>query len=62
MRDLEERKDHWSRTTRREQEIVTLVLHQRDPDLIKTDLIDVWVRLNPGMIATCLLYRGINGI
>lgn len=61
-KDLVERKDHWNKMTRREQEIVILVLHQRDLDLTKTDLIDVWVRLSLGMTIISLLYRGIDGI
>jgi len=60
-KDLEERKDHWNKMTRRGQEIVILVLHQKDLDLTKTDLIDVWVRLSLEMIVTSLLYRGIDG-
>lgn len=59
---VEERKDHWNRTRKSGQEIVILVLHQRDLDLVKTDLIDEWVPLSPGMTATSLLYRGIDGI
>lgn len=61
-KDLVERKEHWNKMTRREQEIVNLVLHQRDLDLTKTDLIDVWVRLSLGMKVISLLYRGIDGI
>ena len=62
IKDLEERKDHWNRTSKSGQEIVTLVLHQRDLDLVKTDLIDEWDRLSPGMTATFLLYHGIDEI
>ena len=62
MKDLEERKDHWNKTTRREHEIAILVLHQRDLDLTKTDLIDVWVRRSLGMIVIYLLYRGTGGM
>jgi hypothetical protein len=61
-RDLEERKDRWNKMTRKEQEIVILALHQRDLDLTKTDLIDVWVRLSQGVIVITLLHRGIDGI
>ncbi len=61
-KDLEERKDHWNKMTKRGHEIVILVLRQRDLDLTKTDLIDVWVRRSLGMIVISLLYHGIGGM
>lgn len=48
--------------TRRGHEIVVPVLHRRAPDLPRTDLIDVWVRLSLGLIVISLLYRGIDGM
>ena len=61
-KDLEERKDRWNKMTKRGHEIVIPVLHRRAHDLPRTDLIDVWVRLNLGMIVISLLYRGIDGM